>query len=248
MVCKVPVKETRIFDRGTDMFRLSFSFAETKLFEFVTPEQKEAYKILKVLRDEHLPKPTKFSFLEKDLRDRFTTYHLKSLFLTLTIKNYEQRDVREWLVILLKEMIVCLQKQSIKHHFVDDLELLVYPSEKDGFKLQGENYKYYNNEESDENELLSSRVKDCKDLENIFSEILEKFPEDLKVLRGNCSFKNKMSDISWYSLLYFIFCFKWLVIKSVSNNVSLADNSNCYLLFIFIHGECLSLRNKKSVN
>ena len=248
MVCKVPVKETRIFDRGTDMFRLSFSFAETKLFEFVTPEQKEAYKILKVLRDEHLPKPTKFSFLEKDLRDRFTTYHLKSLFLTLTIKNYEQRDVREWLVILLKEMIVCLQKQSIKHHFIDDLELLVYPSEKDGFKLQGENYKYYNNEESDENELLSSRVKDCKDLENIFSEILEKFPKDLKVLRGNCSFKNKMSDISWYSLLYFIFCFKWLVIKSVSNNVSLADNSNCYLLFIFIHGECLSLRNKKSVN
>ena len=56
--------------------------------------------------------------------------------------------------------------------------------------------KITNIEESDENELLSSRVKDSKDLENIFSEILEKFPEDLKELRGNCSFKNKMSDIS----------------------------------------------------
>ena len=178
------------------MFRLSFSFAESKLFEFVTPEQKEAYKILKVLRDEHLPKSAKCSFLEKDLRDRFTSYHLKSVLLTLTIGNYEKRDVREWLVLLLKKIIVCLKKQSIKHDFIDDLELLVYPSEKDDFKLKGESFKYYNNEESDENKLLSSRVKDCKDLGNIFSEILEKLPEDLKVLRGNCLFKNKMSYIS----------------------------------------------------
>ena len=140
MVCKAPVKETQIFDCRTDMFRLSFSFAESKLFEFVTPEQKEAYKILKVLRDEHLPKSAKCSFLEKDLRDRFTSYHLKSVFFTLTIGNYEKRNVREWLVLLLKEIIVCLQKQSIKHHFIDGLELLVFPSEKDDFKLKAENY------------------------------------------------------------------------------------------------------------
>ena len=44
MVCKAPVKETQIFDCRTDMFRLSFSFAESKLFEFVTPEQKEVLK------------------------------------------------------------------------------------------------------------------------------------------------------------------------------------------------------------
>ena len=125
MVCKVPVKEVPIFDRRTEMFRLSFSFAESKLFEFVTPEQKEAYKILKVLRDENFPKPTKFSFLEKDLRDRFTSYHLKSVLLTLTIGNYGKRDVREWLVLLLKKLIVCLQKQSIKHDFIDDLNYLL---------------------------------------------------------------------------------------------------------------------------
>ena len=140
MVCKAPVKETQIFDCRTDMFRLSFSFVESKLFEFVTPEQKEAYKILKALRDEHLPKSAKCSFLEKDLRDRFTSYHLKSVFFTLTIGNYEKRNVREWLVLLLKEIIVCLQKQSIKHHFIDGLELLVFPSEKDDFKLKAENY------------------------------------------------------------------------------------------------------------
>ena len=199
MVCKAPVKETQIFDCRTDMFRLSFSFAESKLFEFVTPEQKEAYKILKVLRDEHLPKSAKCSFLEKDLRDRFTSYHLKSVFFTLTIGNYEKRNVREWLVLLLKEIIVCLQKQSIKHHFIDGLELLVFPSEKDDFKLKGENYKYYNYEESDENEFFTSRVKDCKDLENIFSNILEKLPEDLGVITGNFLFTNKKYCIGYKS-------------------------------------------------
>ena len=199
MVCNAPVKETQIFDCRTDMFRLSFSFAESKLFEFVTPEQKEAYKILKVLRDEHLPKSAKWSFLEKDLRDRFTSYHLKSVFFTLTIGNYEKRNVREWLVLLLKEIIVCLQKQSIKHHFIDGLELLVFPSEKDDFKLKGENYKYYNYEESDENEFFTSRVKDCKDLENIFSNILEKLPEDLGVITGNFLFTNKKYCIGYKS-------------------------------------------------
>ena len=199
MVCNAPVKETQIFDCRTDMFRLSFSFAESKLFEFVTPEQKEAYKILKVLRDEHLPKSAKWSFLEKDLRDRFTSYHLKSVFFTLTIGNYEKRNVREWLVLLLKEIIVCLQKQSIKHHFIDGLELLVFPSEKDDFKLKGENYKYCNYEESDENEFFTSRVKDCKDLENIFSNILEKLPEDLGVITGNFLFTNKKYCIGYKS-------------------------------------------------
>ena len=187
MICKMPVKDTQLLDSSAEMFRLSFSFAESKLFEFVTPEQKEAYKILKLLRDKHLPvRPRGANIDEKDLRRRFTSYHLKSVFLTLTVGNYEKNDVRGWLVLLLKEIIVCLQKQSIKHHFIDDLELLLYPSENDDFKLQEENCKYYNYEDFHKNKFFPSRAKDCKDLENIFVEILEKMPEDLTEIRAEC--------------------------------------------------------------
>ena len=191
VVCKVPVKDTQLLDSSAEMFRLSFSFAESKLLEFVTPEQKEAYKVLKLLRDKHLPvRPRAASISEKDLRQRFTSYHLKSVFLTLTIGNYEKNDVRGWLVLLLKEIIVCLQKQSIKHHFIDDLELLLYPSENDDFKLQEENCNYYSYEDFHKNEFFPSRAKDCKDLENIFVEILEKMPEDLTKISAECLLRN----------------------------------------------------------
>ena len=191
LVCKVPVKDTRIFNDKADVFRLSFSFAESKLLEFVTPEQRDAFKILKALRDEHFPeRPRSFNIHEKCLRDRFSSYHLKSIFLTLTIGNYEKNDVRGWLVLLLKEIIICLQKQSIKHHFIDDLELLVYPSEKEDFKLQEGNYKHYSHEYSGENKIFPSQLKkDCKDLESIFAEILEKLPADLSKLREKCLLK-----------------------------------------------------------
>ena len=86
------------------------------------------------MREKHFPKrPGGLNIHEKDLRQRFTSYHLKSVFLTLTIGNYEKNDIRGWLVLLLKEIIVCLQKKSIKHHFIDGLELLAYPSEKGSF-------------------------------------------------------------------------------------------------------------------
>ena len=193
MVCKVPVKDTRIFDSRTEMFRLSFSFAESKLFEYVTPEQKEAYKILKILRDKHFPKRSReLDIHDKHLRAKLTSYHLKSVFLTLAIGNYEKRDVRGWLVLLLKEIIFCLQKQSIKHHCIDDLELLAYTIGKDDFQLQGENYKYYNYEDSDKNDFFPSRVKDCQDLKNIFAEILEKLPDDLSAVRAECLFRTKI--------------------------------------------------------
>ena len=193
IVCKVPVKDNLISNSTADMFRLSFSFAESKLLELVTPEQKEAYKILKILREKHFPKrPGGLNIHEKDLRQRFTSYHLKSVFLTLTIGNYEKNDIRGWLVLLLKEIIVCLQKKSIKHHFIDGLELLAYPSEKGSFKLQGGSYEYSSYEYSDENNFFSSRVgEDCKDLENIFTEILEKLPENLSEVRADCLPKNK---------------------------------------------------------
>ena len=193
MVCKVPVKDTRIFDSRTKMFRLSFSFAESKLFEYVTPEQKEAYKILKILRDKHFPKRSReLDIHDKHLRAKLTSYHLKSVFLTLAIGNYEKRDVRGWLVLLLKEIIFCLQKQSIKHHFIDDLELFTYTIGKDDFQLQGENYKYYNYEDSDKNDFFPSRVKDCQDLKNIFAEILEKLPDDLSAVRAERLFRTKI--------------------------------------------------------
>ena len=46
MVCKVPVSDVGVYEI-TDVFRLSFSAAEAILFDFATPEQKEAYKMLK---------------------------------------------------------------------------------------------------------------------------------------------------------------------------------------------------------
>lgn len=145
------------------------------------------------MREKHFPKrPGGLNIHEKDLRQRFTSYHLKSVFLTLTIGNYEKNDIRGWLVLLLKEIIVCLQKKSIKHHFIDGLELLAYPSEKGSFKLQGGSYEYSSYEYSDEKNFFSSRVgEDCKHLENIFTEILEKLPENLSEVRADCLPKNK---------------------------------------------------------
>ena len=149
------------------------------------------------MRDKHFPeRPRALNIHEKHLRARLTSYHLKSIFLTLTIGNYEKRDVRGWLVLLLKKIIVCLQKQSIKHQFIDDLELLAYTSGKDDFQLQEENYKYYNYEDSDKNEFFPSKVKDCKDLENIFAEILEKLPKDLSEVRAECLPRTKINFIS----------------------------------------------------
>ena len=53
---------------------------------------------------------------------------MKSIFLKLTTGVYEKRMVREWLVLFLNEIIASLRKQSIKHFFMANTELLVKTS------------------------------------------------------------------------------------------------------------------------
>ena len=122
-VCKVP--DPTLFDRR-NLFRLSFSFAESIIINHVSAEQKEAYRMLKIVRETELKEYILLETLPigEELTKSFTSYHLKSIFLNLSIRKNGIRSVREWLVLYLEELIICLQKQSIRHHFINDLELL----------------------------------------------------------------------------------------------------------------------------
>lgn len=124
-VCKTPVQEADTIENVPLMFRLSFSRAETKLMELVTPEQKEAYRCLKILRETEL---TNFIFYGLDMSDllkkRFTSYHLKSLFFSLTTGIHDRQSSSEWFVALLSEVIKSLANREIKHHFISGINLL----------------------------------------------------------------------------------------------------------------------------
>ena len=105
--------------------RLSFSFAETKLMQFVSEEQKQAYKYFKILRESELIDYKFFNFdIEKLLRKKFASYHLKTVFLSTASGNHEKFSVREWLVKLLEALIIALEKKVLMHHFITDLNLL----------------------------------------------------------------------------------------------------------------------------
>ena len=123
-VCKVP--DPALFESSSNLFRLSFSFAESKIIEHVSIEQKEAYKMLKIVRKTELEEYIFLGILHigNQLTKRLTSYHLKSIFLAHSIENNDIRSLREWLVLYLKKLIICLQKESIRHHFIGDLELL----------------------------------------------------------------------------------------------------------------------------
>ena len=91
----------------------------------MSTEQKEAYRILKIIRITEL---TDYLFLGtlhigKELSEVLISYHLKSIFLTLSVGSNDIRSVREWLVLYLKELIVCLEKKSFRHHFIKDLKI-----------------------------------------------------------------------------------------------------------------------------
>uniref|UniRef100_A0A7M5XD43 Uncharacterized protein n=1 Tax=Clytia hemisphaerica TaxID=252671 RepID=A0A7M5XD43_9CNID len=125
-VCKTPpVQKADTVKNLPLMFRLSFSRAETKLMNLVTPEQKEAYKCLKMLRETELNDYRFFGLrLGGFLKKKFTSYHLKSLFLTLTTGNDEEKSASEWFVVLLNEVLRGLANREIRHHFISGVNLL----------------------------------------------------------------------------------------------------------------------------
>lgn len=203
MVCKVPVEDTTLFENTPVMFRLSFSFAESKLFEFVTPEQKEAYKLLKHLRETNL---TNYMLMDvlligDLLKKRFMSYHMKSVFFTLTTGVYKDDGVREWLILFLKKIIICLQNESIKHHFMTDLELLVNTSMEDELQknfqynlMQKEIITFDDFKKSLPAELkdVNGEIRTCKIIENVFKDILETLPKDLSELHSASMYKDTL--------------------------------------------------------
>ena len=201
MVCKSPVEDTFLFENTPLMFRISFSFAESKLMQYVTEEQKEAYRYLKILRETSL---TEYIFFNVDIGDqlkkRFTSYHLKTIFFNVSYENKEtKQEVRQWLVRFLNRIICCLLKRSMTHHFITDLDLL-----KNAKSMDVEIFKYnYMLEESFDFEDFKSNLppeyinKDTKEidafaiLKTIFMDILKNLPKDLSELKEKCSYKNE---------------------------------------------------------
>ena len=200
MVCKSPVEDTFLFENTPMMFRISFSFAESKLMQYVTEEQKEAYRYLKILRETSL---TDYIFFNVDIGDqlkkRFTSYHLKTIFFYVSYENKRKRKVRQWLVRFLNRIIRCLRKRSMTHHFITGIDLL-----KNTKLMDVENFKYnYMLEESFDFEDFKSNLppeyinKNTEEidafaiLKTIFMDILKSLPKDLSKLKEKCSYKNE---------------------------------------------------------
>ena len=108
-------------------FRFSFSLAESSLFEQFSCQQIHAYRILKISRQILFHK-FKFGCLEigQFIREKFVTYYLKSIALKVFTKPLKCankvviRNTRFWLVLLLEELIRCLDKGSVEHYFTGE--------------------------------------------------------------------------------------------------------------------------------
>ena len=175
--------------------------AKSQIIDHLLKEQKEAYKMLKIVRETELKDYILQGTLHigDQLTKRLTSCHLKLIFLTLSIGNNGIRSVREWLVLYLKELIICLQKQSIRHYFVDDLELLRNVSMDSELK---EVFKYnlianfeLTFEEFKRSIPLHLKINGeclntCKILETIFKKSLETLPANLSELTNKCKHKD----------------------------------------------------------
>ena len=124
VVCKTP-SISNDHTRRT-YFRFSFSMAESAIFGSISEEQKKAYKLLKIIRELAFNKVILLEILDitTELKQCFPSYLLKTVCFSIVLGNKEKRSCREWLVLYLKQVISCLEQKSIKHHFIDDLELL----------------------------------------------------------------------------------------------------------------------------
>jgi len=138
VVCKPP--DPLKYKNTGDLFRLSFSFAEAKLFEYATEEQREAYKILKTIKKISM-NDSDFNFIQELdptglLNKKLVSYHLKTTFFDVVYSNYstevqsdgknKSETIRKWLILYLTRLIECLHKRSMKHFFIVDLELFNY--------------------------------------------------------------------------------------------------------------------------
>ena len=184
----------------------------------MSTEQKEAYRILKIIRITELTDYLLLGTLHigEQLNKMLTSYHLKSIFLTLSVGNNDIRSVREWLVLYLKELIICLDKKSIRHHFINDLE--IFGNKSIDIQLEKEFFKYKLIRDPQltfekfqmsiplhflcgnknlhflfgRNNLLNS----CEILKAIFKKRLETLPADLSELKNKCQHNDLIQSLS----------------------------------------------------
>ena len=214
-VCKIP--DPKINESRSILFRLSFSFAESIIMDYLSTEQKEAYRMLKITRITEL---TDYLFLGtlhigEQLSKILTSYHLKSIFLTLSIGNNNIRSFREWLVLYLKELIICLDKKSIRHHFINDLEIfgnksIDIPLEKEFFKynlVRDPQLTFEKFQMSIPLHFLCGKINvhfrfglnnllnSCEILKAIFKKRLETLPADLSELKNKCQHNDLIQSL-----------------------------------------------------
>ena len=209
IVCKTP--DPRLMEDYWGYFRISFSTVESALLGSITSEQKEAYKILKIIRETEIPDFILMGIVHigDHLKKLFTSYHLKTVCLSLMFdsRNREAKSVREWLVLYLRELVSCLQKGSIQHHFITDLELLKtgfikYDAEM--FRMDQMSHHHITLEEFKKmvpqkyifhgEELNMSYNTKCI-LEDVFEKCLQTLPEDLSELQLKCNYSCSVSFI-----------------------------------------------------
>ena len=210
VVCKTP----GLSDDNTrkTYFRLSFSLAESAIFGSISEEQKEAYKLLKIIRELALNEVIllEILYIAPELKQCFPSYLLKTVCFSIVLGNKEKRSCREWLVLYLKQVIFCLEQKSIKHHFIDDLELLnrptvnydrdfflqnciddsyrkTFPIQKFKKALRKSKSRYVLKEDDYRTENVSEELYDkYMVLRDIFEEQLTNLPEDLTKLKLKC--------------------------------------------------------------
>ena len=213
VMCKTP--DVSYENTRRTYFRLSFSMAESAIFESISDEQKESYKLLKIIRELDLTEVILMDTLEigSQLKKCLPSYLLKTVCFSIIVGNKEKKSCREWLVQYLNQLIVCLEEKSIKHHFIDDLELLervtvnydralflkncidqsyyesTFPIQKFKEALQTSKSKYRLKEVQDEDKKngFGELYDKYMVLREIFEMRLTNLPEDLTKLKLKCS-------------------------------------------------------------
>ena len=215
VVCKAPDRPL-VYESTDTLFRLSFSFVEAKLFDYATSKQREAYKMLKMIKKVEIDNLNSQYSPEVSLSDllnkRLVSYHLKTIFFFVVYSSSspeerkEEEDeeycTRKWLVLYLEKLIDCLHHKSIKHFFIDGFELLDQDSldkdlnekllERETFKFPKPNSSLEEYKSKYFSEFLGyngNEIDACKILEAAFIKALNGLPEDLSTLRTKCSYK-----------------------------------------------------------
>ena len=115
-------EEEKVENEETE-FRFSFSIAEARLFESLSPEQKQCFIAFKVL-----VKYTMYKIKSADAK-KLTTYHLKNVFLytckTIPADRWQTTDGWGWCLLrLINRLANCLRKKKIWAYFIPGNNLL----------------------------------------------------------------------------------------------------------------------------